>query len=1531
MQHHPELDCQEIKLKDVVFRTQTSSGYRRILPISKAAVADGTAILKQKHCNWIDSSGSLLIHATPNTQPIIQQLMNAEAMQSTSDELSDDSMNIKENCSFDINGENIHIDQSSEHTQTITTNNTQSILNEHRLDTPSESNSLEDLSIRDANFLETGRKNTKFAEQFSTLSSNKPKYANAIQYVDDEDDNKWSCKKDEKYRVNKLHQECDEECTTRTYETLFDKAMLQLVSETHKCFLSLIRDMFYSTSDHRLTIDELKVKLDMWVNTPKSMMNDWYNMANNNWTDMLQSAIHFLSGEFTDQPDDFVPYIEYKVQLNIYQWIGASRDSDYRLLDLCNYWLTRRHEMGLKGQSNPPRIASKQRYSGSNSNSFIDDDDGLSERTISPPPPRFPTDWSVRKATEEEIKLFRDQEKSRYENPHMAFTYKQHSYYSVVGPVKGIYTQAPGISKARGHNMLASDRPNFVTILTLVRDATARLPNGEGTRSDICELLKSSQYISPTATDQVLQTIVSGALDRMHTEHDPCVKYDTKRKIWIYLHRNRTEAEFERRHHQYQGIAKHKKSCPRKKITDLSIDTGKSISESNLKSNSQSSLESEDVNSDSTVECSYISQNSVSELRNNSIQIPSNNPLPFYRDCEEFQPEKNDIVDSFRIQDTDGNNPNIITHSTPIIITSQKDPKTSRDESPPKVQIVQLDTPQTVTKSDIIEQNNIADMIKTDEKPSLLNAKKILPIVKKQSEEHTAKTITADNFCSISITKSSEESQQGSNVITIGKTVEAECITPGFTVPPTLNSGNIQQEQSKLKSPTAQLKTPKHVPVLISGQTIPTQEIEKNTSLFQARKTVTFLPSCTSNICVVQPDPMLVAAKTSAADISTSTSETANQFWELTSSLDVSNTITFHKGQQSILTPAQQKQILENLLVQQNKQPSMPKTTGVHHTNVGNTFPVNSNTCNNFNFQSRTQSKTILNKVHKSPVVTLSNISPAASASYQTAVTTNLKSSATHLSTADSKQAATDIQVETNIGIVNELSQSKIHSKQQTPVSPQVLLNTTNNDICTVRRTTTTNILQTESPGTRISGTVKSASSICQPTSSCKSLNDAFRIAQRANRMTTKGVTNNEDCLPRQNKTNTTVRCIDNKSSNTKLVQLADHSSVLPIAQYAVVAQNTNVLTASQNVTQCSMKQTVTTANKFTDLVSGKVIPPNHISKNIGNDILIGIQPSCDETAIKSFSQTIDSQQPVKTQHSPNIQQVFTKIVRATKSQSSTLQSGASFINTPSLKFASIGGSPVIITSKTNCSEDVHQSTSSIVFQNSTESSNITYGGKAVKVQGSVISRDTNVVGSQTANNTVCQKILLGNPLLRVRTVPRQPSHMQFSFAQSSISNGGTTTASTNIPSSISNINVESSQYSDIASNQSQLSIGSTSMKMVPKVGVRLNQQTQRLILSTQSGQLVTQQILMPSGFQAGSFNIKRLKVIPVNNQPKGMIIRAPCTATSSKSTVSSVSTFATNKVTAPIVKNHSKLLRISSNVINKQDQSESNAEHTEK
>lgn len=41
---------------------------------------------------------------------------------------------------------------------------------------------------------------------------------------------------------------------------------------------------------------------------------------------------------------------------------------------------------------------------------------------------------------------------------------------------------------------------SFLLLLVTVRDAAARLPNGEGTRAEICELLKDSQFLAPDVT-----------------------------------------------------------------------------------------------------------------------------------------------------------------------------------------------------------------------------------------------------------------------------------------------------------------------------------------------------------------------------------------------------------------------------------------------------------------------------------------------------------------------------------------------------------------------------------------------------------------------------------------------------------------------------------------------------------------------------------------------------------------------------------------------------------------------------------------------------------------------------------------------------------------------------------------------------------------------------------------------------------------------------------------------------------------------
>lgn len=85
---------------------------------------------------------------------------------------------------------------------------------------------------------------------------------------------------------------------------------------------------------------------------------------------------------------------------------------------------------------------------------------------------------------------------------------------------------------------MSSNRPPIVSLLCLARDAASRLPDGLGTRADILELIKHSQWIKLEACNLEQQNnIVSGALDRLH-QQDQCVRYDQERKIWIYNHRN---------------------------------------------------------------------------------------------------------------------------------------------------------------------------------------------------------------------------------------------------------------------------------------------------------------------------------------------------------------------------------------------------------------------------------------------------------------------------------------------------------------------------------------------------------------------------------------------------------------------------------------------------------------------------------------------------------------------------------------------------------------------------------------------------------------------------------------------------------------------------------------------------------------------------------------------------------------------------------------------------------------------------------
>ncbi|KAL3653096.1 hypothetical protein CASFOL_002777 [Castilleja foliolosa] len=146
--------------------------------------------------------------------------------------------------------------------------------------------------------------------------------------------------------------------------------------------------------------------------------------------------------------------------------------------------------------------------------------------------------------SEEVRDYFRKEELLRYLIPDRAFSYTTvDGKKSIVAPLRRCGGKPT--SKARDHFMLKRDRPPHVTILCLVRDAAARLPGSIGTRADVCTLIRDSQYIVEDVSDAQVNQVVSGALDRLHYERDPCVQFDGERKLWVYLHRDREEEDFE--------------------------------------------------------------------------------------------------------------------------------------------------------------------------------------------------------------------------------------------------------------------------------------------------------------------------------------------------------------------------------------------------------------------------------------------------------------------------------------------------------------------------------------------------------------------------------------------------------------------------------------------------------------------------------------------------------------------------------------------------------------------------------------------------------------------------------------------------------------------------------------------------------------------------------------------------------------------------------------------------------------------------
>ncbi|XP_047463179.1 nuclear factor related to kappa-B-binding protein isoform X2 [Mugil cephalus] len=310
------------------------------------------------------------------------------------------------------------------------------------------------------------------------------------------------------------------------------------VEEIAVSFFSLLENIL--RAENLASTSMLEEKVQMWQSSPASSLNVWFTSASC-WSDLVLQGLQFLAGETKDGmmalPSGFSPFVEFVDESQQWRWIGPTQDTEKDLSALCQLWL--------------------------DSKDFIvkTENEDMLEMT---PTPRLSTDYVVRPSTGDERQVFQVQEQQRYNQPHKAFTFRMHGFESVVGPVKGVFDKEMSLNKAREHTLLRSDRPPYVTILSLVRDAAARLPNGEGTRAEICELLKDSQFLAPEVTSAQVNTVVSGALDRLHYEKDPCVKYDIGRKLWIYLHRHRSQEEFERIHQAQAAAAKARKALQQK-------------------------------------------------------------------------------------------------------------------------------------------------------------------------------------------------------------------------------------------------------------------------------------------------------------------------------------------------------------------------------------------------------------------------------------------------------------------------------------------------------------------------------------------------------------------------------------------------------------------------------------------------------------------------------------------------------------------------------------------------------------------------------------------------------------------------------------------------------------------------------------------------------------------------------------------------------------------------------------------------------
>ena len=131
----------------------------------------------------------------------------------------------------------------------------------------------------------------------------------------------------------------------------------------------------------------------------------------------------------------------------------------------------------------------------------------------------------------------------------------------------------------RDHPMLIAERPSHVNLKNLVIDGIARLEGQAGTRAQVVQKCMESQYVTTRARSEQYSSWVGGALDRMNAEKwDPALTYDQDRKLWIYLHGDRTTVNWKQKSRELQAV---KKQTGDKPVIDDASNQNQSTSGAN--------------------------------------------------------------------------------------------------------------------------------------------------------------------------------------------------------------------------------------------------------------------------------------------------------------------------------------------------------------------------------------------------------------------------------------------------------------------------------------------------------------------------------------------------------------------------------------------------------------------------------------------------------------------------------------------------------------------------------------------------------------------------------------------------------------------------------------------------------------------------------------------------------------------------------------------------------------------------------------